>query len=155
MRLKCIGKKDFHGSVDITDPGYEKDIWCRRNSVKIKDGVFACYVWIDGRKGIDARVARIAIYADDSLYPPFEKDMEKFAFVGVDSGMAGFFHDKPDYTSEQWDRFNDKLNWSKYPQAWLWKDGFFSESGWGDGSYPVYKHVDIDGDIDALEIAFM
>lgn len=28
MRRKKIGVMDFHGSVDITDPCYDKDVWC-------------------------------------------------------------------------------------------------------------------------------
>lgn len=27
MRRKIIGVKDFHSSVDITDPCYNKDVW--------------------------------------------------------------------------------------------------------------------------------
>lgn len=29
MRRKKIGTMDFHGSVDITDPCYNRDVWCR------------------------------------------------------------------------------------------------------------------------------
>lgn len=29
MRKKLIGRKHFEGSVDITDPCYDKDVWCR------------------------------------------------------------------------------------------------------------------------------
>lgn len=29
MRKTKIGVMDFHGSVDITDPCYNKDVWCR------------------------------------------------------------------------------------------------------------------------------
>ena len=36
MRRKKIGIKDFHGSVDITDPCYSRDVWCRMNDMKIK-----------------------------------------------------------------------------------------------------------------------
>lgn len=32
MRRKQIGVMDFHGSVDITDPCYEKEVWCRRTA---------------------------------------------------------------------------------------------------------------------------
>lgn len=38
MRRKKIGVMDFHGSVDITDPCYDRDTWCRMNDVKIKEG---------------------------------------------------------------------------------------------------------------------
>ena len=45
MRKTKIGVMDFHGSVDITDPCYDKDVWCRMNNVKISEGEYACYVW--------------------------------------------------------------------------------------------------------------
>ena len=38
MRKTKIGVMDFHGSVDITDPCYDKDVWCRMNNVKISEG---------------------------------------------------------------------------------------------------------------------
>ena len=45
MRKTKIGVMDFHGSVDITDPCYDKDVWCRMNNVKLSEGEYACYVW--------------------------------------------------------------------------------------------------------------
>ena len=36
MRPKKIGTMDFHGSVDITDPCYNRDVWCRMTDVKIR-----------------------------------------------------------------------------------------------------------------------
>lgn len=40
MRKTKIGVMDFHGSVDITDPCYDKDVWCRMNNVKISEGEY-------------------------------------------------------------------------------------------------------------------
>ena len=51
MRRKKIGTMDFHGSVDITDPCYNKDVWCRMNDVKIKEGIYTCMVWYQKDKG--------------------------------------------------------------------------------------------------------
>ena len=59
MRRKKIGVMDFHGSVDITDPCYDKDVWCRMNDVKISDGEYACYVWLHTDKG---RYGRDAVF---------------------------------------------------------------------------------------------
>lgn len=42
MRRKKIGTMDFHGSVDITDPCYNRDVWCRITDVKIRKGVYTC-----------------------------------------------------------------------------------------------------------------
>ena len=51
MRRKKIGVMDFHGSVDITDPCYDRDTWCRMNDVKIKEGDYTCVVWHHTDKG--------------------------------------------------------------------------------------------------------
>lgn len=61
MRRKQIGVMDFHGSVDITDPCYEKDIWCRMNDVKIKAGTYACMVWHHTEKGTYSDDVRIPV----------------------------------------------------------------------------------------------
>lgn len=42
MRRKKIGTMDFHGIVDITDPCYNRDVWCRMTDVKIRNGVYTC-----------------------------------------------------------------------------------------------------------------
>lgn len=51
MRRKKIGTMDFHGSVDITDPCYNKGVWCRMNDIKIKEGIYTCMVWYQKDKG--------------------------------------------------------------------------------------------------------
>lgn len=44
MRRKLIGRKHFEGVVDITDPCYDKDVWCRMNA-EVKSGTYDCRVW--------------------------------------------------------------------------------------------------------------
>lgn len=51
MRRKKIGTMNFHGSVDVTDPCYDRDVWCRMNDVKIKQGEYDCYIWRHTDKG--------------------------------------------------------------------------------------------------------
>ena len=51
MRRKKIGTMDFHGSVDITDPCYDRDVWCRMTDVKIRKGVYTCIAWHHKDKG--------------------------------------------------------------------------------------------------------
>ena len=64
---------------------------------------------------------------------------------------SGFFMDKPDYTEDQWQDICDMVYKG---DAWITDDGFFSSSGWGDGSYGVYANKE-NGEIVALEIRFM
>ena len=92
MRKTKIGVMDFHGSVDITDPCYDKDVWCRMNNVKISEGEYACYVWRhtdkgkyeDGTPYSYLLVGAIGIYRNGDI--PRQKDMEEIGSIGVDAG---------------------------------------------------------------------
>lgn len=157
MRKTKIGVMDFHGSVDITDPCYDKDVWCRMNNVKISEGEYDCYVWRhtdkgkyeDGTPYSYLLVGAIGIYRNGDI--PRQKDMEEIGSIGVDAGLAGFFHNKPDYSDEEWGRFCDRV---RNGDAWLTEDGFYSSSGYGDGCYGVYAYKQ-DGAITALELRFL
>lgn len=156
MRRQKIGVKNFHGSVDITDPCYDRDVWCRMNDVKIKEGEYTCMVWRNTEKGVyegkpykDTRVGIIGIYLDGHIPP--QKSMERIGEIGVDAGLAGFFHNKRDFSDQEWSDFCDSI---KHGDAWLTEDGFFSSSGYGDGGYDVYAYKQA-GEITALEIRFL
>lgn len=156
MRRKIIGKKDFYGSVDITDPCYDRDVWCRMNDVKIREGVYSCMVWHETDKGeyegetyCYELVGIIGIYLN-GIIPP-QKSMEEIGSIGVDAGLAGFFHNKPDYDENAWSNFCDRI---RSGDVWLDESGFYSTSGYGDGEYRVFAHKQ-DGEIDALEIRFL
>lgn len=43
MRNKLIGRKHLEGLVNITDPCYDKDVWCRM-STTAKEGTYECRV---------------------------------------------------------------------------------------------------------------
>lgn len=91
----------------------------------------------------------IGIYRNGDI--PRQKDMEEIGSIGVDAGLAGFFHNKPDYSDEEWGRFCDRVH---NGDAWLTEDGFYSSSGYGDGCYGVYAYKQ-DGAITALELRFL
>jgi len=161
MRRKTIGYKKFGNSIDITDPCYDKDVWCRMNNIHIKSGNYQCIVWMntdkgeyDGKPYEDTRVGIIGIYLDGAI--PLQKSFVEIGSIGVDAGLAGFFIDKPDYSEDEWSNFCDLL-WKttgKSKNAWIIDEGFFSESGYGDGCYGVYANK-IDGEITSVEIRFL
>ena len=76
--------------------------------------------------------------------------MEWIGNIGVDAGLAGFFHDKPDFTDAQWTAFCDQI---KTGDTWLTDLGFFSVSGYGDGAYKVFA-AKTGNEVTALEIRF-
>lgn len=156
LKKKVIGNRYFTESVDITDPCYDRDTWCRMNGVKIKPGNYKCIAWMrpdtctyEGKKYDDTRVAIIGIYLDGNI--PYANEMEEIGEIGVDAGLAGFFNDKPDYNDEEWSAFCDSIHDG---DAWIKDEGFFSSSGYGDGCYPV-RACKENGEIVALEIRFI
>lgn len=151
-----IGYRYFTESVEVTDPCYDRDVWCRMNNVKIKPGEYKCVAWMrpdtctyDGKTYDDTRVAIIGIYLDGIV--PDENKMEEIGEIGVDAGLAGFFNNKPNYTDDEWSEFCDSIRGG---DAWIKDEGFFSHSGYGDGCYPV-SAFRINGEIVALEIRFI
>lgn len=155
MNKKKVGTMNFHGSVDITDPCYDRNVWCRMNDVKIKDGEYDCYIWLDkcryeypdGFIDVYDVVSIIGIYRNGIVQC---EDMEEIGKIGVDSGLAGFFHNKADFSDEEW---REMCSTCERGYAWMLKDGFFSVSGDGDGMYKVYAYKQ-DGEITALEVHF-
>lgn len=154
MEIRTIGEKWFDDHIDITDPCYNRDVWCRMNDVKIKGGEYVCWVGVLSNiktNGWGERVGEIGIRFVDAA-----KDLhyEKIANIGVDAGLAGFFNEKPDYTTEQWDEICGLVLNHEETRAWITDDGFFSSSGYGDGGYNVYA-AKTDGEIEALYIQFI
>ena len=150
LEKEIVGYHRFHGKVDVTDPGYDDDVWCRENGVEIRPGDYECVAWVDDDS---KRVMRCGIYFADSFDDEaILPEGEEIAVIGVDAGLAGFFEDKPNYTDEEWQAFCDSI---LEGHAWIKDEGFFTTSGWGDGAYPVTALRSAQfGDIIGLEITF-
>ena len=175
--MKCkkvyIGEIKFdQGTISATDPCYDRDVWCRIDAIPIHKGTYKCYIYkATSKKSMSyGRVARIEIIRKNTKLS--EKARYKFlGMIGVDAGLAGFFQNKPDFSNTEWQTFCDKL-WSEdqnlessdKQNAYMYEDdskkakGFFSSSGWGDGSYEVFKKEEIIRNqkrISALQIRFL
>ena len=154
-----VGRKYFGPKIDITDPGYNKDTLCRMNNIEILKGEYECTIWkiketyeYKGKQHTSTHVSKIGIYLNGNIPP--KDDLFEIGQIGVDSGLAGFFMNKPDYSHDEWvNEFCMSIGINE--DAWIKDEGFFSESGYGDGCYPVYAANNDDGKIIAVEIAFM
>lgn len=134
-------------SIDITDPCYEKDVWCRMTA-DIEPGQYNCFVWKR-----DGRILKSALLK--AGVDPNATDLlqEEIGFIDVDAGLAGYFINKPDYgynneTEEDewhnvckwtWSFADERLAWVHDESTPMKCIGFFTESGYGDGEYFVYE----------------
>ena len=136
-RIYNCGTKYFGEKVDITDPCYDKDVWCRMTE-EIIPGDYNCYV-----KMIGDRISEIFIIKNRES----AEHERLIGSIGVDAGLAGFFNDKPDYSDDYWNELCDDMNeWDDENDvpAYFNDDGFFSSSGWGDGEYAVMELLNED-----------
>lgn len=145
-----IGTLNIDDHIDITDPSYDKDVWCRANDIKVKPGKYNCTVWLDE----DEKVAQAEITHEKYTVSDSRNHFKYRQYIGVDSGMAGFFIDKPNYTADEWIKFCNSLG-PRRPAAFLRKYSFWSASGWGDGSYDIYQKENAKGEIIALRIQYL
>ena len=151
MRKKLLGTRHFGERVDVTDPCYDKDVWCR-TTVTILPGEYTGYIWREWktfRNGTRfAEPHCLGIYRG-GIIPP-QKKRELIGTIGVDAGMFGFFENKPDYGEAEWQKICQRAL-SKNP-SWLHRDGFITLTADGDGAYPLYGYKDDAGNIVALEL---
>ena len=147
-----------NGRVDITDPCYDRGTWCALWNVKVRSGNYKCSYEneSDGVWGERTKACSIVHeeYADRYLSENY------LGNIGLDAGMAGFFKDKPDFDDDAWHDLcnfcsgvrdgNEENDTVGYQNDY----GFWTESGYGDGSYDVYSY-ETDGEIVGLVIKFI
>ena len=126
------GNIELPCNIDITDPSYDEDVWCRINNFPISAGTYECYVTMadnDETNGWGTRIARIGIRRKDYKADRYERR----GMIGVDSGMAGFFNcDNRKAFEEMFENHNSTKD------VIFTGTAFFSSSGYGDGCYDVY-----------------
>lgn len=146
MREDVYGSITLGNTVDISDPSYSEDVWCRINNFPVSPGKYECYVRVaDNTETEDwgNRVARIGIRKGKSVYK------ERKGMIGVDSGMAGFFNCDNKLI------FEDIIH--EYPavtDVFIYDNAFVSSSGYGDGGYDVWAGYS-NGEIVEVYIEFI
>lgn len=153
-----------NGKIDITDPCYDRDVWCRVNDVEVVPGKYVCQIEKQNDGIIGRRVSAIRIALCNSDFSKSNPErLEWFGSIGVDAGLAGFFvSPKKDYTDSEWsdlcgwmydDAKASEWNNDKDNDFYITDAGFFSSSGDGDGEYDVYVEKS-EEKIVAVEIHF-
>ena len=145
-----VGKFKFGKVIDITDPCYNKGSG-HKLRVKAKAGTYNCYVSLDDSGCVASIQIEHESCSDVGHY-------KAIGSIGVDSYLAGFFNNKPDYSDDAWNSLLDSI----YPNGALEKsrdwamgnDGFYSKTGFGNGVYTVYGRMEGDRCV-GLEIIFI
>lgn len=157
MNFEYVNSMNFNNHIDITDPCYDRNVWCRMNSVEIEPGEYKCYVCRKDCGDWGVRIKAIAITKEKN-YIKVLKNLKKLGVIGVDAGMAGFFNNKQDFSDSEWSSFCARVGTEKLffsPNDEFVCSGFFSESGFGDGGYPVLVHRNEGGIPNALMLKFL
>lgn len=150
-----VGLIEFGDRVDITDPCYDRDVWCRLNDIEIVPGEYCCIIWRPENPKDEWDVGRIFAITICSMASDKQFDMddaEQIGEIGVDAGLAGFLDPKANYSKEEWAELAQEFGGEN---VFLEDDRFFCSSGYGDGCYPVFASRNESGVIDALEIRFV
>lgn len=168
-----VGYIILGNSVDVTDPCYAADVWCRAKIENMQPGKYACQTFIGDAGSWGRRVIKARIVLDDgsSVAQKTQQQIKsgeswcRLTSIGVDAGLAGFFANKPDFREEEWHELCGWMwsNESGDQDSFLKKmsndtDGFWTRSGYGDGCYDVYVIQEKVGDAirtTAAEIRFI
>lgn len=133
------GTIEMTENIEVTDPCYDKDVWCRLNVKNCVPGTYQCYNNFDPD---ERRIMQSMIIHQDFVEDFLNTKEKEIGSIGVDAGLAGFFKNKPNFSDEAWQKFCLNVMW-KVGNFYSEKEskGYFTESGYGDGVYPVYAHV--------------
>jgi len=104
------------GTIDITDPGYDKDVWCRETQVNVLNGNYHCYYHKQELKDWGERIWCLRVVHEDFL-DVVSKNPRRLGNVGVDAGLCGFFDNKPNYNCEEWADLCNKMEVSSIEQC--------------------------------------
>ena len=85
------------GTIDVTDPCYDADTWCREVVEGVLPGIYNCYYHKGVLKGWGERIWCCRIVHED--FPDIiNKSPRRGGSVGVDAGLCGFLIISPTTT---------------------------------------------------------
>lgn len=154
---KQIGKINFtKGHVTVTDPCYEKGIWCSAEVDNVFKGEWEASVDIINCGDWGNRVASLTVKAVGQTAVKTEKRPED---IGVDAGVCGVFEDKPDYGDDAWGDVCDEMDMLNYgiakPDNAFKCVGAWSSSGYGDGGYTAVVGYNENAEVVQITIEYL
>ena len=86
----CI---ELSGKVIVSDPCYDRTVWCMAADVAVKSGKYAVYIAKKDEKEFGTRVAAIMAVHEEYIESIKESWEPYDCCIGVDSGQCGIFDD--------------------------------------------------------------
>lgn len=139
------GEIEFkENKIDVTDPCYDSDVWCRKQ-VFITPGKYIYTVKLEQEQNCEI-VSQLKIQLKNAKSGV--RSLREVGTIGVDAGLAGFFEDKPDYNDEDWKKVVDMILACEGPavlktdkESPFGCNGIVVSSGYGDGVYRVLEII--------------
>ena len=145
LEEQVIGQRRFSDRVCISDPCYERGTWCSVWDLDIKEGSYECRTIVGEKPEWGRRVWRLTTAHED-------EKVTKWMFetsLGVDAAMMSIICTNH-YDDDRQDALGDYR--SKAGQT---RRGFYSNTGLGDGSYPLFCGYNDKEEIVALSVVFI
>jgi len=155
-KIEEFGYVELSGKVVISDPCYDRDVWCMKTDFPVKPGRYKVQIIYSDEGDFGVRVSNIILVHEDHEQMRLTGWKEVEADIGVDSGQCGIFDDEiypqakghPDK-----EMFYDeccKLTLGQKSAGTLAsRRGIVSSSGYGDGSY-ILRTISQNGEHVAL-----
>ena len=90
-----IGRIKLGRDVCISDPCYDRDVWCMEILHNVKPGLWNVEVSVGEIDSWGERVYVLALYHEDFLHEEKKSpDWKEYAILGVDSGQMSVFDDQ-------------------------------------------------------------
>ena len=171
--IKKIGKfKTSSDVLRITDPCYDKKVWCTGLLNNCKIGEWSGFLNYSDEGDWGIRVAECIAISGDFSVEEAQILLDSYIWensnisVGVDSGQCGIFEDSK-YPKSKTGEYGDKHSFYgkccdltlSVKQGGVLDFGIVSSSGYGDGSYDCYwcsfGLVSKPNEISAIKIVFI
>lgn len=172
LKRETVGNIVFkEGTLSATDPCYDRSVAWRIDSIPIVPGEYECSVMREcDRDGNVSymqrkRVKSLRIQLNDQETADkidANKSWRSIGVIGTDTGMAGFFQNKPDVVGKKWFKMHDALGkagafingYAFYKDETKNANGIVGVALKGDGEYEVFVIRNKQHRVTALEIRF-
>ena len=143
-----LGVIELSGTVVVSDPCYDRDVWCMQTGILIKPGRYKAMAVCSDEEELGTRVANLILVHEDYQMDSKEDWVSLCTSIGVDSGQCGIFDDSVYPQSKDHpdrDPFYDEccnITLSRQSAGILCNGkGVVSCSGYGDGEYELFAKI--------------